>query len=397
MCRRVGSWPTGELSRHLPPQHGAHHRQDFQGQQARRPSCPAAHGIRADLESQDCQGARPRNPGHTACPRRRGDRMKRREFITLLGGAAAWPIAARAQQPTKTLKVGTVAGTPKSSPQWVAFERRMVELGYQEGRNFSFDFLQAASADEYEALYRKLAAREPDVILAIGPEIGLKSALAVTRTVPIVMIAIDYDPLARGYVTSLARPSGNITGVVFQQIELAAKRVQLIKDGFPDRLAATMFWDKLSADQWEAARSTAAKLGLQLSGIELREPPYDYEAALDQAPLDYRGMLIVPTSPSFFRDRARLADFALRHRILSMFVFREWVDAGGLLRYGPSITALFGRVAEFVDRLARGAKPADLPIEQPTKFEMVVNLKTARAIGIDLPTAILLRADEVIE
>jgi putative ABC transport system substrate-binding protein len=144
----------------------------------------------------------------------------------------------------------------------------MSELGYQEGRNFSFDFLQAASADEYEALYQKLAARVPDVILAIGPEIGLKSALAITRTLPIVMIAIDYDPLALGYVTSLARPSGNVTGVVFQQIELAAKRIQLIKDGFPDRLAATMFWDKLSADQWEAARSTAAVLGLQLSGIE---------------------------------------------------------------------------------------------------------------------------------
>jgi putative ABC transport system substrate-binding protein len=321
----------------------------------------------------------------------------RREFILLIGGAAAaWPLVARAQQPTKMLRVGTVAGTPKSSPQWVAFERRMVELGYQEGRNLSFDFLQATSADEYEALYRKLAARGPDVILAIGPEIGLKSALAVTRTMPIVMIAIDYDPLARGYVTSLARPSGNVTGVVFQQIELAAKRIQLIKDGFPDRVAATMFWDKLSADQWEAARSTAAMLGLQLFGIELREPPYDYEAALDQAPLDHRSMLIVPTSPSLFRDRA-LAEFALRHRVLSMFVFREWVDAGGLLCYGPSITALFGRVAEFVDRIARGAKPADLPIEQPTKFEMVVNLKTAKAIGIELPTAILLRADEVIE
>jgi putative ABC transport system substrate-binding protein len=273
----------------------------------------------------------------------------------------------------------------------------MGELGYQEGRNFSLDFLQAATADEYEALYRKLAARVPDVILAIGPEIGLKSALAVTRTMPIVMIAIDYDPLARGYVTSLARPSGNVTGVVFQQIELAAKRIQLIKDGFPDRPAATMFWDKLSADQWEAARSTAAMLGLQLSGIELHEWPYDYEAALHQAPLDHRGMLIVPTSPAFFRDRARLADFALRRRILSMFVFREWVDAGGLLCYGPSITALFGRVAEFVDRIARGAQPADLPIEQPTKFEMVVNLKTAKTIGIELPTAILLRADEVIE
>lgn len=237
----------------------------------------------------------------------------------------------------------------------------------------------------------------PTSFLLLARKSSLKSALTVSRTVPIVMIAIDYDPLARGYVTSLARPSGNVTGVVFQQIELAAKRIQLIKDGFPDRLAATMFWDKLSADQWEAARSTAAMLGLQLSGIELREPPYDYEAALDQAPLDHRGMLVVPTSPFLFRDRARLADFALRHRILSMFVFREWVDAGGLLCYGPSITALFGRVAEFVDRIARGAQPADLPIEQPTKFEMVANLKTAKAIGFELPTAILLRADEVIE
>src|SRR6266542_6201021 len=183
--------------------------------------------------------------------------MRRREFITLLGGAAGWPSLARAQRPAKMLRVGTV--------EWVAFERRMGELGYQEGKNFSFDFLQAATADEYEVLYRKLVANAPDVILAIGPEIGLRSALAATRTLPIVMIAIDYDPLARGYVTSLARPSGNVTGVVFQQVELAAKRIQVIKDGFPDRPAATMFWDQFSADQWEAARSTAAILGLQRS------------------------------------------------------------------------------------------------------------------------------------
>jgi len=324
--------------------------------------------------------------------------MRRRQFITLLGGTvAARPLAAQAQQPTKMLKVGTVAGNPRSGPQWVAFEKRMGELGYQEGKNFFFDFLQITNPDEFEVGYQKLAARAPDIILAIGPEIGLKSALAVTRTLPIVMIAIDYDPLARGYVTSLARPAGNVTGVVFQQVELAAKRIQVIKDGFPDRPAATMFWDHFSADQWEAARSTAAILGLQLFGVELREWPYDYEAALDQAPPDHRAMLVVPTSPPFFRDRARLADFALRHRIISMFVFREWVDAGGLLSYGPSITALFGRVAEFVDRIARGAQPSHLPIEQPTKFEMVANLKTARTIGIELPTSILLRADEVIE
>ena len=324
--------------------------------------------------------------------------MKRREFITVLGGALAWPLAARAQQPAKKiLRVGTVSAVQQSSPQWAAFMRRMAELGYEEGKNFVFDFVPAANEEEYETGYRPLAAREPDIILATGPEIALKSALAATRTLPIVMIAIDYDPFAHGYVTNLARPSGNVTGVFFQQIELAAKRIQLVKDAFPDMSAATMFWDRLSADQWQAAQSAAATLGLRLSGIELREPPYDYERALREAPPDHRGMIIVATSPFFFRDRARIADLAFRHRIASMFVFREWVEAGGLLSYGPSLIAQFVRVAEFVDRIARGAKPADLPIEQPTKFELVVNLKTARAIGIGLSTAILLRADEVIE
>jgi putative ABC transport system substrate-binding protein len=323
----------------------------------------------------------------------------RRKFLATLGGAAvAWPLAARAQQSAKKmLRVGTVSALQQSSPLWAAFVRRMAELGYQEGKTFTFDFVPATREEDYETGYRTLAAREPDIVLATGVEIALKSALAATRTQPIVMIAIDYDPFARGYLSSLARPSGNVTGVFFQQIDLAAKRIQLVKDAFPDMPAATMFWDRVSADQWQAAQNAAARLGLRLYGIELREPPYDYERALSETPPDHRGMLIVATSGFFFRDRERIADLALRHRIPSMFVFREWVEAGGLLCYGPSITALFGRVAEFVDRIARGAKPADLPIEQPTKFELVVNLKTARAIGIVPSTAILLRADEVIE
>ena len=322
--------------------------------------------------------------------------MKRREFVTLIGGAtASWPLGARAQQAAKKmLRVGTVSATQKLSPQWIAFLRRMAELGYQEGKTFTFDFVPK---EDYETGYRTLAAREPDIVLATGVEIALKSALGATRTLPIVMIAIDYDPFARGYVTSLARPSGNITGVFFQQIELAAKRIELVKETFPDLPGATMFWDGPSADQWQGAQNAAATLGLRLSGVELREPPYDYERALREVLPDDRGMIIVATSAFFFRDRERIADFALRHRIASMFVFREWVEAGGLLSYGPSITAQFARVAEFVDRIARGAKPADLPIEQPTKFELLVNLKTAKAIGIELPTAILLRADEVIE
>jgi putative ABC transport system substrate-binding protein len=295
------------------------------------------------------------------------------------------------------LRVGTVSGTQKLSPQWIAFLRRMAELGYQEGKTFAFDLLPAANEEGYETGYRTLVAREPDIIMATGVEIALKSALAATRTLPIVMIAIDYDPFARGYVTSMARPSGNVTGVFFQQIELAAKRIQLVKDAFPNMSAATMFWDQASADQWQASQNVAPKLGLRLFGIELREPPYDYERAFGEAPADHRGMLIVATSVFFFRDRARIAELAVRHRTVSMFVFREWVDAGGLLSYGPSITGLFARVADFVDRIARGAKPADLPIEQPTKFELVVNLKTAKALGLTIPEPFLLLADEVIE
>jgi putative ABC transport system substrate-binding protein len=324
--------------------------------------------------------------------------MRRREFITLLGGAAvAWPLAARAQQAGKVLRVGLVSSQPRSAPNILAFEQRLAEIGYQEGKNFIFDFVQAASLEAWEAGYREFGARKVDIVVATGNEISLKTALTISRATPIVMIAIDYDPFARGYVTSLARPSGNVTGVFLQQIELTMKRLQVLNDAFPDMKAATVFWDQISADQWEAAQGTGAKLGLRLAGIELREQPYDYERALAQAPSDYRRNLFVMTSPFFFRDRARIADFALRNRIVSTFAFRDYVEAGGLLSYGPSITGMYRRAAEYVDRIARGAKPADLPIEQPTKFEMVVNLKTAKAIGTEVPTSILLRADEVIE
>ena len=323
--------------------------------------------------------------------------IRRREFITLLGGAAAWPLAARAQQAGKVLRVGLVSSQTRSAPNILAFEQRLAEIGYQEGKNFIFDFVEAASLEAWEAGYREFGARKVDIVVATGNEISLKTALTISRATPIVMIAIDYDPFARGYVTSLARPSGNVTGVFLQQIELTMKRLQVLNDAFPDMKAATVFWDQISADQWEAAQGTGAKLGLRLAGIELREQPYDYERALAQVPSDYRRNLFVMTSPFFFRDRARIAEFALRNRIVSTFSFRDYVEAGGLLSYGPSITGMYRRAAEYVDRIARGTKPADLPIEQPTKFEMVVNLKTAKAIGTEVPASILLRADEVIE
>jgi putative ABC transport system substrate-binding protein len=323
--------------------------------------------------------------------------MRRREFINLLGGAAAaWPGLARAQY-KQMLRVGMVAAQPRSSPPYAAFLERLSELGYQQGKNLAFEFIQATNSEDYDHGNRELVSRGVDILVAPGPEIALKSALAASHTLPIVMLAIDYDPTALGYVTSLAQPIGNVSGIFLRQIELTAKRLQVVKDAFPDLRAATAFWDWISADQWRTAQSTAPSLGFQLFGSELREQPYDYEKALAQAPPDYRGWVFVMTSPFLFRDRARVAEFALRRRVAAVFAFREWVDAGGLLSYGPSLNGMYRRAAEYVDRIARGAKPSELPIEQPTKFEFVLSLKTARAIGIPTDTALLLRADEVIE
>jgi putative tryptophan/tyrosine transport system substrate-binding protein len=322
--------------------------------------------------------------------------MKRREFMTFVVGAAvALPFATRAQP--KMLRVGSVSGQPRSERFWQGFEQRMAELGYQNGKNFAFEHLQAATPEAFASGYEQLLANKPDIVIASGPEIALETVLAKTRSLPIVMVAVDYDPFAKGYVTSLARPTGNVTGVYLQQIDLVVKRLQFVKDALPNMQAATVFWDQISADQWKAASDASAKLGLRLAGLELRDQPYDYERALAQAPPDHRGSLIVMTSPFLFRDRARLAEFALGHRMASMFSFREWVEAGGLLSYGPSITGMYRRAAEYVDRIARGAKPAELPIEQPTNFEFVVNLKTAKALVLTISPTLLARADEVIE
>jgi ABC-type uncharacterized transport system substrate-binding protein len=324
--------------------------------------------------------------------------MRRREFISLLGGAAASPLAAHAQQPPAILRVGLVGVQPRTTAIYVAFLQRMAELGYEEGKNFVFDYVQVPNIERYERGYQELAGRNVDIFFASGPEIGLKSALAAAGKQPIVMVAVDYDPLARGYVTSLARPTGNLTGIFFQQIELTAKRLQLVKEAFPDLQAVTVFWDRISADQWRAAQSAAAELGLRLVGIEFHEQPYEYERAVAQLPSEGRRVLIVLTSPVFaVPDRARLPDFALHYRLAAMFSLREFVNVGGFMSYGASFTAMFRRAAEYVDRIARGAKAADLPIEQPTKFELVINLKTAKTLGLQIPDKLLALADEVIE
>jgi putative ABC transport system substrate-binding protein len=296
------------------------------------------------------------------------------------------------------MRVGIATIQPRTGPLWTAFEQRLKELGYAEGENLAVEFMDLNGPINNEgAAMRELVSRKADILIAPGTAIALKSAMAATDKLPIVMIAIDYDPLALHYIASLARPGGNVTGVFFQQVELAMKRLQLMRDVLPSIEAATVFWNANSAEQWQATRRAGTALGLRLAGIELKETPYDYEAALASAAPDHRGAFVVMTSTEFFFDRERLANLALRHRIPSVFAFREWVEVGGLLSYGPNIRAMYRLAADYVDRIARGAKPAELPVEQPTKFEFVINLKTAKALDLTIQPTLLARADEVIE
>ena len=323
--------------------------------------------------------------------------MRRRQFITLLGAAAAWSLAARAQQ-IRTLRLGIVAATPRAGPLWVAFEQRLRQLGYVDGQNLKIEFIQVDLQDDTtRAAMMKIVSSDVDIIVTGGNEFIARAALAATKVIPIVIVAIDYDPLALGYVASIARPGGNVTGLFAEQIDLASKRLQLMKEVVPTSQKMVVFWDRASAGQWQAAQNTAKTLELELAGIELRDEPYDYERALGMARADHRGAMIAMSSPIFFNDRKRLTEFTLRRGLPAMFPQREFVDLGALLSYGPNIVALLERQAEYVDRIAKGAQPGDLPVEQPTKFALIFNLKTARAFGLDVPTSLLLRADEVIE
>jgi putative ABC transport system substrate-binding protein len=212
-----------------------------------------------------------------------------------------------------------------------------------------------------------------------------------------VVWAINYDPIARGYVKGLAHPGGNVTGVVTLQTELAAKQVELLTQAFPGRARLAILWDQLSADQFSAAEQLAKSLRLNVQSQKLENPPYDFDAAFQSLAQGSPQMLLVLSSPLFSTSRTRIADLANQQRLPSMFIFKGYVQAGGLISYGIDPVANFRQIGIQVAKILNGTKPADLPVEQAVKFELVVNLKTAKAIGVELSTSILLRADEVIE
>jgi putative tryptophan/tyrosine transport system substrate-binding protein len=323
--------------------------------------------------------------------------IRRRDFITLLGGAAAaWSPAVRAQLQPKMLRVGFVGMQPRESPLYANFLKRMAELGYQEGRNFTFDYIQTPNIEGYEKNYRELATRRVDVFLAVGNEPALRAALSAADGKPIAFLAIDFDPLAKGYVSNLSHPGGNVTGIFVREIELAAKRVEIAREAFPRATLIGIAFDTLTHQQGDAAADAARKLGLQPRMVEVKgEQGYAGAfGAMDGA----RGQpIILPAGGTFLRDRAAIAQALLERRIPSIAAFRENMEAGALISYGFDLMGLFYDIASYVHRIAGGAKPSDMPIEQSPRFYMAVNLKTAASLGVSLSDVFIARANEVRE
>ena len=310
------------------------------------------------------------------------------------------PRTGAAQQLGKVARVGYLsAASPNcsdSSTSCRAMVQRLQELGYVEGQNLRLEFRTAeGQLERLPALAAALVRLPVDVMVASGPEAALRAARDATSTIPIVMGAVNYDPMAQGYIDGLARPGGNMTGVFFMQPALTAKRLELLKEALPQLMRVSALWDAHTADQWRVA--AAQSLELQLQSVELRHPPYDFADAIGVAVRERAQALMVLSSPHFARQRPQIAELALKNRLPAMYQAREYVQAGGLMSYGASLPAMYRRVADYVDKILKGATPADLLVEQPIKFELVINLKTAKALGLTLPATLLFQADEVIQ
>jgi ABC-type uncharacterized transport system substrate-binding protein len=322
--------------------------------------------------------------------------MRRREFLGALGGAAAWPVVARSQQPLKLLRIGTMSSNRRAGPTWAAFEQRLRELGYIEGQNLAVEFITTDHVDHIDEAAQELIRRKVDIIF-VQNHLTLKSAMAATSSLPIIIIATNFDPVSRGFVASIPRPGGNITGIYVRRPELVEKQIALLAETFPGRTRLGVLWDAISAEAFPTAERTATALRWDLRPLKLDNAPYDFVAAFRSLAQSGAQMVLVLHSGLFSEDQSHIAALALQHGLPTMFTDKTYADAGGLLSYGPNLSVAYRRAADYVDRVAKGANPADLPIEQPVSFVLTVNLKTARALGLNLPPTLLARADEVIE
>jgi putative tryptophan/tyrosine transport system substrate-binding protein len=320
----------------------------------------------------------------------------------LAAGLLAAPLAARAQQPAKIARVGYLSLDVATSPHLrEAFLQGLRDLGYVEGRNVVIEYRDAEGKSErLPALAAELVALKVDVIVAGGTPHALAAKQA-TRTLPIVF-ASPPAPVESGLVTSLARPGGNVTGLAGHAPELVGKRLEVLKQAVPGVSRVAILWqpgaigDRPARDMLKGGEVAARSLGVRLQFVEARGRE-DFDRAFSEMTRERAGALTVLYSSMFFDERRRVVDLASKNRLPALYPSRESVDAGGLMSYGPNLADLFRRAATYVDKILKGAKPADLPVEQPTKFELVINLKTAKLLGLTIPPSLLLRADQIIE
>jgi putative ABC transport system substrate-binding protein len=274
---------------------------------------------------------------------------------------------------------------------------RLRELGFSEGQDLIVDYRALNDPRGPFVNAAELMRSQPDLIMVTGPEVGLQAVVGASRAIPIVFLAVQYDPVERGYVASLARPGGNITGVFLRQLELAAKQLEILTQALPERKRLAVLWDAWTTEQFKVAEGAARSLGVELQSLKLENPPYDFDGAFRSAAAGAAQMVLVLSSAFFTRHGSRIADLAIEHRLPTMFTFRLYVEAGGFMSYGVDFPSMFRRTAEYVARILKGTKPSDLPVEQATKFDLVINLKTAKTLGLDVPPMLLARTNTVIE
>jgi len=329
--------------------------------------------------------------------------IKRREFVTLLGGAAAaWPMAARAQQPGGRRRLGvlmaTAADDPESRKRLFALLQSLQQLGWVEGRNLRVDIRWAAgNTDDTRKCAAELTALAPDIILAAG-SLALGPLLQATRTIPIVFTHVP-DPVGAGFVDSLARPGGNATGFMELEYSMGGKWLELLKQIAPSVTRAAVLRDPSQGsgtNQFAAIQAVAPSLRVEVTPVGLRDTD-EIERAVSTFARSPNGGLIVTAGAATVLHSNLIITLAARHKLPAVYNERSFVAAGGLVSYGPDFVDQYRRAAGYVDRILKGEKPADLPVQAPTKYELVMNLKTAKALGLDIPPMLLARADEVIE
>jgi putative ABC transport system substrate-binding protein len=335
---------------------------------------------------------------------RKVSKVRRRQFLIAAGALLAAPLAAQGQQAAKVARIGYLAGNRAAAPHLrEAFLQGLRDLGYAEGRNLVIEYRDAeGKLERLPALAAELVALKVDVIVTAGGTPAALAAKQVTRTLPIVFAAAD-DPVGSGLVASLARPGGNVTGLSLLTPELVGKRLELLTQAVPGASRVAVLWEpggirgeRTAKDMLKAADVAARALGVQLHFVEVRGPE-DFDRAFSEMTRARAGALTVFGSNMFFTERRRLAELAAKNRLPAVTPLRQFVDAGGLMSYGPNNVDLIRRAASYVVKILKGAKPADLPVEQPTKFELVINLKTAKALGLTIPQSVLGRADEIIQ